>query len=177
MLQKTALDTRMARSTVSSCRTPVVRSCVHLQVVPHDYDRAGGRRPGAGRSPPREALALVLAAWAATVHAVDQPGPTPGLDRDQRGQRYPLVAAAGHPHHRGGAAPAPDTALRRPQALARFVSGTDPGAQIRRRPFITGQVSSRQAAIRASSRSAARLAGTWTLHPIRCSSRSIPASV
>jgi hypothetical protein len=38
-----------------------------------------------------------------------------------------------------------------------------------------GQVSSRQAATRASSRSAARR-GTCTLQPIRCSSRSIPVT-
>ena len=36
-------------------------------------------------------------------------------------------------------------------ALARLVFETDPGAQVRRGPFTTGQVSSRQAAIRASS--------------------------
>ena len=54
---------------------------------------------------------------------------------------------------------------------------TDPGAQVRRGPFTTGQVSSRHAAIFASSRSAARRAGTCTLHPIRCSSRSAPARV
>jgi hypothetical protein len=44
-----------------------------------------------------EALALVLAGAAAVVHAVDEPGPLPGLDRDQRGHRDALVAAAGHP--------------------------------------------------------------------------------
>ena len=43
--------------------------------------------------------------------------------------------------------------------------------------FITSQVSSRQAAIAASSRSAARRARTWTLHSIRCSRISSPASV
>ena len=53
----------------------------------------------------------------------------------------------------------------------------DPGAQVRRRPFNTGHVSARHAAIRASSRSAARRAGTCTLHPIRCSSKSTPARV
>ena len=42
---------------------------------------------------------------------------------------------------------------------------------------MTGHVSCLQAAITASSRSAARRAGTWTLHPIRCGSTSIPASV
>ena len=42
---------------------------------------------------------------------------------------------------------------------------------------MTGQVSSRHLAIFSSSRSAARRAGTCTLHPIRCSSTSIPASV
>ena len=50
------------------------------------------------------------------------------------------------------------------------------GALIRDGPFITGHVSCRRAAIGASSRSAAR-AGTCTLHPRRCSSTSIPASV
>ena len=53
----------------------------------------------------------------------------------------------------------------------------EPGAQVRRRPFTTGQVSSLHRAIAASSRSAARRAGTCTLHPSRCSSTSSPASV
>jgi hypothetical protein len=44
-----------------------------------------------------EALALVLAVPVAGVHAVDQPGTAAGLDRDQRGQRHPLVAGAGDP--------------------------------------------------------------------------------
>ena len=39
----------------------------------------------------------------------------PGLDRDERGERDALVAAAGHCHHRGGAAPAPGTSFRRSQ--------------------------------------------------------------
>ena len=43
--------------------------------------------------------------------------------------------------------------------------------------FITGHLSSFQAATAASSRSAAWRAGTCTLHPIRCSSTSSPASV
>ncbi len=72
-----------------------------------------------------ESLALVLAA-SALVHAVDQPGMLPGLDRDERGERDALAAAAGHCHHRG-AAPAPGTSFRRPQALARFVFEDDPG--------------------------------------------------
>ena len=46
-------------------------------------------------------------------------------------------------------------ALGRAQALAGLVLEAEPGAQVRRRPFITGQVSSRHAAIAASSRSAA----------------------
>src|SRR5215467_9775958 len=54
-----------------------------------------------------EPFALVAAAPAVLEHAVDQPGPVPGLDGDQRGQRDALVAAAGDLHHRGGAAPAP----------------------------------------------------------------------
>src|SRR5437588_12592926 len=42
------------------------------------------------------------------------------LDGDQRGQRHPLVTAAGHPHHGRLAAAPPGPSLRRPQALARF---------------------------------------------------------
>ena len=53
----------------------------------------------------------------------------------------------------------------------------EPGAQVRHRPFITGQVPSRHLAAFSSSRSAARRAGTCTDQPIRCSSTSIPASV
>ena len=53
-------------------------------------------------------------------------------------------------------------------------AGQDVGVAL---ALITGHVSSRQAAIRSSSRSAARRAGTCTLHPMRCNSRSIPASV
>src|SRR5262245_5972863 len=131
-----------------------------------------------------EALALVSAAFAlagaalaAVLHAVDQPRPLAGLDAQQGGQRDALVARAGDFHHRGGTAPSPGAALGRPYALAGLVFEAKPGAQVRRRPFITGQASSRQAAIAASSRSAARRAGTCTLHPIRCSSRSSPARV
>ena len=65
-----------------------------------------------------EPFALVLAAAAALVHAVDQPAPAARLDSDQRGQRDALVAAAGHPHHGSLAAAAPGAALGRPQALA-----------------------------------------------------------
>ena len=42
---------------------------------------------------------------------------------------------------------------------------------------MTGRVSSFHVVTAASSRSTARRAGTCTLHPIRCSSTSIPASV
>ena len=90
---------------------------VRVQVVPDQDDRpaellAGGvQQPGVVRL--GEALALV-AAPAAGVDAVDQPGLLPGLHRDQRGQRHSLVAAAGHRHHRGLAAAAPGAALRRP---------------------------------------------------------------
>jgi hypothetical protein len=45
------------------------------------------------------------------------------------------------------------------------------------RSLISGQVSSRQAVIYCLSRSAARRAGTCTLHPKRCSSRSSPGRV
>jgi hypothetical protein len=106
-----------------------------------------------------------------------QPGRMARLDGDQRGQRHQLVAAAGHRHHRGAAAAAPGAALWaalspsriRPRRPARR-PGPPPS-------FTTGQASSRHAAIRSSSRSAARRAGTYTLQPIRCSSTSIPASV
>ena len=100
-----------------------------------------------------------------------------GPGGDQRGYRDALAALRGHLHHRGAAAAAPGAALGRPQALAGLVFEAEPGAQVRRRPFMTGQVSSRQAAMASSSRSAARRAGTWTLQPIRCSSTSSPASV
>jgi hypothetical protein len=152
-----------------------------LQVVPDQHQRAvellvrGVQQPGvAGLG---EALALIAAPSAGPVHPVDQPGLLPGLDRDQRGHRDPLVAGAGHRHYRGAATPSPGAPVWRPQALARFVLEDQPGAQVRRGPFTTGQVSSRQVVIAASSRSAARRAGTCTLQPIRCSSRSIPASV
>jgi hypothetical protein len=77
-----------------------------------------------------EPSALTCAAWA--VRAVDQPRPLPGPDREQRGQRYPRVVAAGHRHHRGRftSAPAPGAALRRPQALAGLVFPAEPGAQL-----------------------------------------------
>ena len=126
-----------------------------------------------------KALAAVLAGPAIEVGAVDQPRPAgaPGPGGDQRGDRDALAALGGHLHHRSAAAPAPGASLRRPQALAGLVFEAEPGAQVRRRPFITGQVSSRQAAIAVSSRSAARRAGTCTLQPVRCSSTSSPARV
>jgi hypothetical protein len=75
------------------------------------------------------------------------------------------------------AAAAPGAALRRPQALAGLIFPAEPGAQVRRRTFMTGQVADRHLAIFSSSRSAARRARICTLHPSRCSSTSIPASV
>jgi len=121
-----------------------------------------------------EALAPVCPASA--VRSVDQPGTAARPGGDQRGQRHPRVVPAGHRHHRSMAAAAPCASFRRPQALAGLVLEAEPGAQVRRRPFMTGQVSSRHLAIFSSSRSAARRAGTCTLQPIRCSSTSIPAS-
>jgi hypothetical protein len=111
------------------------------------------------------------------VRAVDQPRLVPGPGGDQRGQRHPRVVAAGHRDDGSMAAAASGAALRRPQALAGLVFPAEPGTQVRRRAFITGQVSSRHLATFSSSRSAARRAGTCALHPIRCSSTSIPASV
>ena len=124
-----------------------------------------------------EALAPVLAMPAGGVSAVDQPGPAAGPGADQRGHRQALATLRGHPHHRGMAAASPGAALRRPQALAGLVFEAQPGTQVRRRPFITSQVSCRHLAICASSRSAAWRAGICTLHPSRCSSTCIPASV
>ena len=85
-------------------------------------------------------------------------GPLPWADYDQRGQRHPCVVPAGYPHD--GVAP------RRPQArpfgdlkaLVGLILEDQPGNQVRRRPFITGHVSSQLAAIAASSRSATRRA-------------------
>src|SRR5258706_13234939 len=91
---------------------------VGIEVVPHDYQGAGKLLVGGvqqlGVVRLGEPFALVLAMAAAVVHAVDQPGPAPGLDSDERSERDALVAAAGDPHHRGGAAPAPGTSFRRP---------------------------------------------------------------
>jgi hypothetical protein len=83
---------------------------VGVQVVPDQDERPAGRlvrgvqEPGAVRL--GEPLALVPGS-AALVDAVDQPGPLPGLHRDQRGQPDPLAAATGYRHHRGPAATAP----------------------------------------------------------------------
>ena len=118
----------------------------------------GVQEPGVVRL--GEALALVFAVPAADAGAVDQPGLLPGPGGNQCGQRHARVVAACHRHHRGAADPAPGASLRRPQALAGLVLEAEPGAQVRRRPFITGQVSSRHLAIWSSSRSAARRAGT-----------------
>ncbi len=91
---------------------------VAIQVVPHDHQRAsellmrGVEEPGVVCL--GEAFALVAAPPAVLVDAVDQPGPVPGLDGDQRGQRDALVTAAGDLHHRGVAAPAPGASFRRP---------------------------------------------------------------
>ena len=133
---------------------------------------AGARRREPGVIRLGEPLARISPPGA--VRAEDQPRPLTRPDRDQRGQRHPRVMAAGHRHHRGLAAAAPGAGLRRPQALAGLVFPAEPGAQVRRRAFMTGQVSSRHLAIFSSSRSAARRAGTCTDHPIRCSSTSIP---
>src|SRR5580693_3442765 len=149
---------------------------VGVQIVPDQYDRAvqllvgGVQEPGVVRL--GEPLALISPPCA--VGAVDQPGTAAGPDGDQRGQRHPRVVAGGHRHHRGAAAAPPGASLRRPQALAGLVFEAEPGAQVRRRPFMTGQVSSCQAAMASSSRSAARRAGTGrssrsgaAAHPVR----------
>ena len=85
--------------------------------------------------------------------------------------------ATRHLHDGSLAAAAPGTALRRSQPLAGLVFEAEPGAQVRRRAFMTGQVSSRHLAVFSSSRSVARRAGTCTDQPIRCNSTAIPASV
>ena len=92
---------------------------VGVQVIPDQDERPakllvrGVQEPGVVRL--GEPFApVVTAPAAAVVHPVEQPGPLPGLHRDQRGQRHSLVAAAGHRHHRGPAAAAPGAALRRP---------------------------------------------------------------
>ena len=91
---------------------------VGVQAVPHDHERPAEllvrvvQQPGViGFGEP---LAPVIAGTAAVVHPVDQPGPLPGPDGDQRGQRHPLIAAAGHLDHRGLAAAAPGTSHGRP---------------------------------------------------------------
>ena len=110
-----------------------------------------------------KALAPVIAGTAASVHPVDQPQPAARLDRDQRGQRHPLVTAAGHPDHRIGRAV--------PRSGPRAV--LSPGlTRLRSRPRRPGPPPCfyhRPGHLPppgdpASSRSAARRAGTCTLH-------------
>jgi hypothetical protein len=124
---------------------------------------AGARRPAGGRSPSRRNPCALISPPSA-VRAVDQPRLVPGPGGDQRGQRHPRVVAAGHRDDGSMAAAAPGAALRRPQALAGLVVPAEPGTQVRRRAFITGQVSSRHLATFSSSRSAVRRAGTCALH-------------
>jgi hypothetical protein len=160
---------------------PHLAADVGGQVVPDQDDRPAellvGAVQQAGVISLVKALAPVLAGPAVQVGAVDQPGLAAWPGADQRGDRDALAALRGDPHDGGMAAPSPGTSFWRPQALAGLILEAEPGAQVRRRPFMTGQVSSRQAAIWSSSRSAARRAGTCTLQPIRCSSTSSPASV
>src|SRR5437762_3470582 len=61
-----------------------------------------------------EALALAGPVPAASVSAVDQPGPAPGLDGDQRGRGQARAVAGGHLHDRGVTTAAPGAAFRRP---------------------------------------------------------------
>jgi hypothetical protein len=88
-----------------------------VQVVPHDHQRAAELLVGGvqqlGVAGLGEALALVLAACAAAVDAVDEPGPLPRCDADQRGEGYARVVRACHLHHRSGAAPSPGAPLGR----------------------------------------------------------------
>jgi hypothetical protein len=69
-----------------------------VEVIPHDHDRAGQLLMGGvqelGVVRLGEAFALVLAAAAVLVDAVDQPGPAPGLDGDQRGERDVSLSVA-----------------------------------------------------------------------------------
>ena len=116
---------------------------------------AGTRHPGTWRTR-CSVNPLRLSARARAVRAVDQPRPLTGPDREQRGQRHPRVVPAGHRHHRSAAAPSPGASLRRPQAWAGLVFPAEPGAQVRRRPFMTGQVSSRHLATFSSSNTSSR---------------------
>ena len=90
---------------------------VGVQVVPDDHQRAaelllrGGQQAGVVQL--REAFAPVLAMGQAMVNAVDDPGPVPGLDGDQRGQRHARVVRPGDRDHRGLPAPSLGSAPRR----------------------------------------------------------------
>ena len=66
---------------------------------------------------------------------------------------------------------------RRPQRLAGLVLEDDPGAEGRRGPFTRGQVSFRHTSIAPSSRSTARRAPSWQVHPRRRSRYQIPGIV
>jgi hypothetical protein len=90
---------------------------VGIEVVPYDHQRAGelvvrgiqqGGVVGLG-----EAFPSVVAAGTSAVDPVDQPGPAPGPDGDQRGQGHARVVRSGHRDHGGAAAPSPGSALGR----------------------------------------------------------------
>ena len=67
----------------------------------------GSGRCGGGRM-------TLASCFLAGAGAVDQPGPVPGLDADQRGHRQPRAVAGGDPHDWAWPRRAPGAALRRP---------------------------------------------------------------
>jgi hypothetical protein len=134
---------------------------------------AGGGRRGGFRGLQRRAGAVPAGRGHNRDHGNQLDGLLPVPAADAAGDRR-----AGRPGAHPGVASRP-AAQDPAHAIFRnpVILEAAPGAQVRHRPFTTGQASSRQAAIRASSRSAARRAGTCTVHPAQCNSTSIPASV
>src|SRR5438876_384689 len=104
-------------------------------------------------------------------------GPVPGPVARHPGDADPATARAADLHHRAGAARRPGAALRRPQPLARLVLEADEGAQVARRPFISGHTSAFHTATASSSRSMAWRTGTWADQPCRRISFEVPSTV
>ena len=157
-----------------------VRGQVDVEVIP-DPDQRGGQLAVGGDDQvpvihPAESLGLALAA-AVDQQLVVQVRPVSGPVARHPGDADPAAARAADPDDRAGAASRPGTALRRPQPLARLVLEADEGAQVARRPFISGHTSAFHTATASSSRSIACRTGTWADQPCRRISFEVPSTV
>ena len=151
-----------------------------VEVVPDEHDRAAELSVGGDEQVavvgPGEALASVASAVIAAGR-VNQPGPLARFVAGQCGDRDATAGASTDPDHGGLPASGPGAGNRRRHREAGLVLEDDPCVERRRGPSTCGQVSFTQPVTFSSSRSTARLAGTWQEKPCRINSLRTPCGV